>query len=79
MSDGKITKRFIAGAVCPRCNAMDRLVIFRRDDKDFRECVSCGFLDEMRLNTPKNELETRVNTPEAVKAAQTQAVKWLEQ
>jgi hypothetical protein len=58
-------KRFIAGAVCPRCGAMDRVVMYTDDEKRYRECVSCGFSDEVRLHEPGRELETRVNrTPE---------------
>ncbi|MEQ9465389.1 MAG: YheV family putative metal-binding protein [Haliea sp.] len=37
------SRRFIAGAVCPRCSAMDTIVVDR--DTDLRECVACGFSD----------------------------------
>ena len=43
-------RRFMAGAVCPRCSSMDTIVVFNLDGKDFRECVSCNFKEEMRLN-----------------------------
>ena len=36
-------RRFIAGAVCPRCKAVDRIVVFHREGRDHRECVACGF------------------------------------
>ena len=56
-------KRFIAGAVCPRCAAMDKLVMFQdEDNRQIRECVSCGYSDEMTDTGPK-ELTTRVNQP----------------
>ena len=42
-------RRFIAGAVCPRCAAMDRLVVDL--DTDRRECVACGF-SEARPEPP---------------------------
>lgn len=54
-------RRFMAGAVCPRCSSMDTIVVFNLDGKDFRECVSCDFKEEMRLNIATSELETRVN------------------
>ncbi len=57
-------KRFIAGAVCPRCGAMDRVMMFRDGEKQFRECVACGFSDEMRLSYPGREPATRVNRRE---------------
>ncbi|SDK43865.1 YheV family putative zinc ribbon protein [Microbulbifer yueqingensis] len=53
-------KRFIAGAVCPRCSAMDRIVNYREGEKNFRECVACGFKDEIRLQSAPRELGTRV-------------------
>lgn len=54
-------RRFMAGAVCPRCSKMDSIVVFNLDGKDFRECVSCDFKEEMRLNIATSELATRVN------------------
>ena len=38
-------KRFIAGAVCPSCAALDRLVIFNDSGLMVCECVVCGFTD----------------------------------
>ena len=55
-------RRFIAGAVCPRCAAMDRIVVDL--DTDRRECVACGFSDE-RPSAPVEELKTRVSRPAA--------------
>lgn len=37
-------RRFIAGAVCPRCAEMDKITIEVGGDQ--RRCVSCGFSDE---------------------------------
>ncbi len=34
-------RRFIAGAVCPRCAQMDKILVDL--DTDQRECVACGF------------------------------------
>lgn len=56
-----IKRRFMAGAVCPRCSNMDTIQVYNLDGKDFRECVECGFKEEMRLNIAPGELETRVN------------------
>ena len=57
-------KRFIAGAVCPRCAEMDKIMMFTTDDDDqVRECVACGLTDAVS-DTPEPtnpELETRVN------------------
>ena len=54
-------KRFIAGAVCPRCAQMDKLVMFRNEEgQQLRECVACGYADKMTESGPE-ELVTRVN------------------
>ncbi|HKK23344.1 MAG TPA: YheV family putative metal-binding protein [Pseudohaliea sp.] len=50
-------RRFIAGAVCPRCAVMDRLVVDLATDR--RECVACGF-SEARPEPPTAEVPTRV-------------------
>jgi|TARA_B110000503_G_C6967227_1_gene337693 hypothetical protein len=55
-------KRFIAGVVCPKCSVMDKLQAFSEQGVDFRECVSCGFKDQMRMASSPREIETRVNT-----------------
>ena len=57
-------RRFIAGAVCPRCSEMDKIVINLETDK--RECVACGFSEE-RPGDPAapSELPTRVSRASA--------------
>lgn len=62
-------KRFIAGAVCPKCAKLDKLVVYNQDDKDWRECVSCDYKEEMLFGKNQRELETRVNTTEADKTS----------
>ncbi len=62
-------RRFVAGAVCPRCSEMDKLVVYSEDGKDYRECVACGYKDEMRFKPVARELETRVNLTEEDKNA----------
>ena len=64
MTSPNIRRRFIAGAVCPRCSAMDKIVV--NLDTDTRECLACGFNaarpdDKAQLN----ELPTRVSRPAA--------------
>ncbi|QQD18330.1 YheV family putative metal-binding protein [Spongiibacter nanhainus] len=61
-------KRFIAGAVCPKCSEMDKIVMYRANDNEqVRECVRCGFSDIIRDDTgPEDapqEPPTRVNQP----------------
>jgi uncharacterized metal-binding protein (TIGR02443 family) len=55
-------KRFIAGAVCPRCGVMDRIVV--TPDGKSRECIACDFADERPMDT-QQPLPTRVTRPAA--------------
>lgn len=61
MSSYSKVKRFLAGAVCPRCETGDVIVVYSRDERDFRECVECGFLDEMHFAPQTRELDTRIS------------------
>lgn len=70
-----IKKRFIAGAICPQCKEVDKLMSWREEDKDYRECVSCGFKDVMGFQAQPRELETRVNVSEAEKKDQVQILR----
>jgi uncharacterized metal-binding protein (TIGR02443 family) len=63
-------RRFIAGAVCPRCAAMDRLVVDL--DTDRRECVACGFSEARPEPPAASEVPTRV-TRAAARRSETAA------
>ncbi|TBR43858.1 YheV family putative metal-binding protein [Marinomonas agarivorans] len=60
-------KRFIAGAVCPRCSEMDKLRTWRDDEQEiqYRECVNCHYTDQQstKVQMQPEELPTRVNQP----------------
>ena len=56
--------RFIAGAVCPSCGAMDRLVLEPGSDQQ-RHCVACDFRDELEPASSA-ELKTRVTGRQAL-------------
>ena len=65
MAPQQSRRRFIAGAVCPRCAEMDKIVVDL--DTDQRECVACGF-SEARPESPpleETELPTRVSRASA--------------
>ncbi|GHE22970.1 YheV family putative zinc ribbon protein [Halomonas urumqiensis] len=59
-----VVKRFIAGAICPRCAEMDRIRSWEQHGIRYRECVSCDFFEQLPIEdqTPP-ELETRVSKP----------------
>ncbi|MCT8468762.1 YheV family putative metal-binding protein [Chromohalobacter canadensis] len=58
-------KRFIAGAICPRCAAMDRIRAWEQNGIRYRECVSCDYLEQLAIdeNGFAEDLTTRVNQP----------------
>jgi len=68
-------KRFIAGAVCPRCGEMDKLVSYSNEQDTFKECVACGFEEKQAVQVELDELGTRVNhLPETDTANQDESV-----
>jgi uncharacterized metal-binding protein (TIGR02443 family) len=83
----KSKKRFIAGAVCPKCSEMDKLVMYKNDDgRETRECVICDYIDVMKSEEEMaadlslaTEITTRV-TPEgkAIRDEGEQAIKIFE-
>ena len=57
-------RRFIAGAVCPRCAEMDKLTLATGiNGEQIRECVRCGYRDVMNADGGIEEPTTRVNQP----------------
>jgi len=83
MSDAPVNvskKRFIAGAVCPACSAMDSIKMWDEDGVPHRECVSCGYVDTLNAqgqSVPK-ELGTRVSAAPAKPAdTKVQAVQFF--
>lgn len=53
-----IKKRFIAGAICPNCEQMDKICVFQVSGRKFAECVSCGF----KQAQPDEQLAAKQNT-----------------
>jgi len=49
----KIKKRFIAGAVCPKCKAQDTIALTKENDVEKATCVSCG--EQMTQSEPHIE------------------------
>ena len=61
-AEPKQRRRFIAGAVCPCCGAIDRTVIDAEADQ--RKCIECEFV-EARPAAPVAVPTTRVTRPSA--------------
>ena len=77
-----VRRRFIAGAVCPSCRVMDRLVIeTEAHDAPRRLCVECGFSETL---TEGAETSTggvprgRPERPSRPREAASQAVRILD-
>lgn len=59
-------RRFIAGAVCPRCAELDKVVMYDNEiGERVRECVNCGYRDALDERGNPTEPTTRVNQPRA--------------
>ena len=58
-------RRFIAGAVCPECRALDRLVVEDRDGQRLQRCVECGFerLEQPGSSLPRGRLDGNTENP----------------
>jgi uncharacterized metal-binding protein (TIGR02443 family) len=68
-SEPKQRPRFVAGAVCPSCQEMDRMVIDGAADE--RRCIACGFV-EARPEAGASMPATRV-TRAAARRVETEA------
>jgi len=51
----------VAGAKCPQCNGIDKLVMYRLQGIQYRSCVACDFVEPMHFEASFQELDTRVN------------------
>ena len=49
MQSDNLKKRFIAGAVCPQCGLMDKIVVYAKENTEFCECVRCGYQQQQTL------------------------------
>jgi uncharacterized metal-binding protein (TIGR02443 family) len=41
----KIKKRFVAGATCPKCRAMDTVMLYFENNVEKIQCVKCDYQD----------------------------------
>ncbi len=55
-------KRFIAGAVCPKCQAKDTLALWRENNVEVVECVQCGH----HMREADKQVRDQVRTNEQV-------------
>ena len=55
-------KRFIAGAMCPKCKAMDTMALTKENGVETVTCVSCGHL----MSQPEEHVAQEVRSNEQV-------------
>ncbi|WP_068544310.1 YheV family putative zinc ribbon protein [Thalassotalea crassostreae] len=55
-------KRFISGAKCPKCNALDTMALYKEHDVEKVTCVSCDF----EMTQPDENVEQEVRSTEQV-------------
>ena len=67
-------RRFIAGAICPKCKEIDKIVIYAEAGQDVRECVRCDYKDVQRFESAPTEPATRVSKTRSEREAENQPV-----
>jgi uncharacterized metal-binding protein (TIGR02443 family) len=64
--------RFIAGAVCPACGVVDRIVVEGDLDNRLRRCVECNFRETLSsrssVSEPAQSARADAALPDAVDA-----------
>lgn len=51
----KMKKRFIAGAKCPKCEAIDRIVMLTTAEDEWIECIECGYSENRPTHVDESE------------------------
>lgn len=49
-------RRFIAGAKCPQCEAIDRVVMLSTADDEWIECIECGYSERRPTHVESSEI-----------------------
>lgn len=55
-------KRFIAGATCPKCHAMDTMALTKENDVEKVTCVNCNH----QMTQPEEHVSPKVRKNESV-------------
>lgn len=48
-------KRFIAGAKCPKCEAIDRIVMLTTAEDEWIECIECDYSENRPTHIDESE------------------------
>ena len=49
-----IKRRFIAGATCPQCGAIDKIVRVEEGEHIFMECIACSMIRNLDEEPPRD-------------------------
>lgn len=60
----QVKKHFIAGAVCPQCKNIDKIVIFREADSQIMQCVECHFSQSQSFLASSQNLTASEKNPD---------------
>lgn len=66
-------KRFIAGAICPSCKALDKVALILDSEPETMICVACGYQEQR-----PTEEELRAASQEELQSTEWQSVKFPE-
>ena len=58
-----IKRHFIAGAKCPKCEALDRIVMLTSGDNEWIECIECHYSENRPTHLEESE---QSNTPDKI-------------
>ena len=50
-----IKRRFIAGASCPQCGAVDKIVRVEEGERVYMECVACNMIRDLDAEPPREQ------------------------
>lgn len=57
----RVKKRFIAGATCPECKALDTISLYFENNVEKLECVKCGYSEAQTDEKVKSQTRQQEN------------------
>ncbi|MDR5610333.1 MULTISPECIES: YheV family putative zinc ribbon protein [unclassified Arsenophonus] len=54
-----IRKRFIAGAVCPKCQSQDTLMVWQKNAFDYLECKKCHYRQSQTVDGSDSHIKDK--------------------
>ncbi|WP_414829037.1 YheV family putative zinc ribbon protein [Alteromonas sp. H39] len=57
----RVKRRFIAGATCPKCQALDTISLYFENNVEKLECVKCGYSEAQTDDAVKSQTREQEN------------------